>query len=159
MIAHPFVKYVGGKRQILAQIMPHVPASFGAYHEPFVGGGALYWHLYGLGRIPKPDLNGAHAHLSDGNARLIRTYHAIQEDVESVIRRLADPRCVCGSVEFATVRACFNASQIDRSYLNADVAAYFIYLNKCGFNGLFRENRAGEFNVSFGKSPTPPVIR
>ena len=151
MIAHPFVKYVGGKRQLLASILARVPASFGTYHEPFVGGGALYWPLCGLGR-------SADAFLSDGNARLIRTYRAIQEDVEAVIRRLVDPRCTYDPGVFATVRACFNASRIDPAYTDADVAAYFIYLNKCGFNGLFRENQAGDFNVAFGKFATPPVI-
>src|SRR5262245_11618894 len=66
----PFVKWVGGKRQLLDRIARHLPDSFGAYHEPFVGGGAVYFHL-----CPR------RAHLSDVNHRLIRTYRALRDSV------------------------------------------------------------------------------
>lgn len=157
-VARPFIKFVGGKRQLIPQIMERVPAVFNAYHEPFVGGGALYWHLYDQGRIRASGASGEHATLSDGNMRLVRTYRAIQDDVEAVIRRLSDPKCAYDPDVFAIVRRCFNASVIDPAYTDTDVAAYFVYLNKCGFNGLFRENRAGEFNVPFGKFASPPAI-
>ena len=161
MTVRPFVKYAGGKRQILPQVMEYVPKSFNAYHEPFVGGGALYWHLYDQDRIQASGRGGEHAYLSDGNARLVRAYRAIQDNPEAIIRRLSDPKCAYDPAVFAEVRQHFNASLADTArtvYSDTDVAAFFIYLNKCGFNGLFRENRAGGFNVPFGRFASPPTI-
>lgn len=159
--ARPFVKYVGGKRQILPQIMEYVPRSFNAYHEPFVGGGALYWHLHDLGRIQTPGQGRESAYLSDRNARLVRAYRAIQDNPEAIIQRLSDPKCAHDPTVFDEVRRHFNASLADTAqivYSDTDIAAFFIYLNKTCFNGLFRENRAGGFNVPFGKFSSPPTI-
>src|SRR4051794_34525885 len=77
-LARPFVKWVGGKRQLLPALLRHVPARFGAYHEPFVGGGALFFELR-----PK------RAHLSDVNQRLVRTYSGVRDHVGKVIKRLS----------------------------------------------------------------------
>lgn len=143
MSVRPFCKWVGGKRQLLPQLLPFVPAEFGAYHEPFVGGGALFFALASDRMIS--------ATLSDDNERLIRTYRAIRDDVEGVIGLLRgypyDKRF------YLNLRAVDIDSRSD-----VEVAAWFIYLNKTCFNGLYRVNRDDRFNVPFGKFKTAPTI-
>lgn len=136
--AGPFVKWVGGKRQLLGQIIPHLPDYSGRYFEPFVGGGALYFHL-------KPKK----AVLSDGNERLVRTYRGVRDDVNGVLARLHEfPH----SKEFYLQK---RAERIDEAKTDAEVAAWFIYLNKTGFNGLYRVNSRNIFNVPFGAQKKP----
>src|SRR5262252_8166574 len=77
--AKPFLKWVGGKRQLLLQITRHAPKSFRRYHEPFVGGGAVFFHLRRTG-------SACPAFLTDSNERLIRAYLAVQRNVEEVIQ-------------------------------------------------------------------------
>ncbi len=153
MNAKPFIKFVGGKRQLIPQIEPWIPKDFGTYHEPFVGGGALYWHLRSQGRA-------GDAVLSDMNRRLVRTYWGIRDHPEEVIARLRGPKCVYDAEIFASVRQHFNQSESGppTQYSDVDVAAFFIYLNACGFNGLYRENKSGGFNVPFGKFAHPPDL-
>lgn len=135
----PFLKWVGGKRQLLPALLPHTPARFGRYHEPFVGGGALFFHL-------RP----ARAVLSDTNARLIRTWTGVRDHVEDVITLLRG---------FPHDRAFFEglrAEAVDAKS-DAEVAAWFIYLNRTGFNGLYRVNRQNRFNVPFGSYTNPTI--
>ena len=135
----PFVKWAGGKRQLLPELLRHVPERFGRYFEPFVGGGALFFAL----RPPS-------AVLTDFNERLIRTYRGVRNDVEGVIRRLEEFRH----------EESFYYEQRDRDIdagTDADVAAWFIYLNKVGFNGLYRVNRNNRFNVPFGSHKNPTI--
>ena len=139
----PFVKWAGGKRSLLRQILPHVPNQIGTYFEPFVGGGALFWLLAGAGRIER-------ARLNDKNERLIRTYRAIQSDAGLVIRRLR--RCRNDEKFFLRMRA----RKIDVETDDA-VAAWLIYLNRTCFNGLYRVNKKGEFNVPFGRYENPMI--
>ncbi|MBI4950680.1 MAG: DNA adenine methylase [Myxococcales bacterium] len=139
--AKPFLKWAGGKRSLLPQILPHVPERFGTYHEPFLGGAALFFHL---ARTRAP----FRARLSDTNARLVRTYLAVRDRVEEVIARLAsyphDPEF------FAELRA----RDIDRGS-DVEVAAWFVYLNHTGYNGLYRVNSRNRFNVPFGAYARP----
>ena len=130
--ARPFVKWAGGKRQLLASILKHIPKTYGTYHEPFVGGGALFFAL----SPPK-------AFLSDSNERLIRAYLGIKEHVEDVIALLKSYRN--NKRFFLKMRD----RDIDRTS-DAEVAAWFIFLNKTGYNGLYRVNSKNEFNVPFG---------
>jgi DNA adenine methylase len=139
-VARPFVKWVGGKRQLLPHLSSHVPLVYGAYFEPFVGGGALYFSV-------RPAL----AVLSDNNERLIRTYKGIRDDVERVIRILQTYKF--DRPFFAELR---NAD-IDSAESDAEVAAWFIYLNKTGYNGLYRVNQKNRFNVPFGDYRNPNV--
>lgn len=137
----PFVKWVGGKRQLIAELEQHVPAAskIGTYHEPFVGGGALFFH-----RCPE------RAVLSDTNERLIRTYRGVKNEVEDVIRLLA---------KFPHKKEFFlkkRQEPIDRRS-DAEVAAWFIYLNKTGYNGLYRVNSKNLFNVPFGDYAKPKI--
>jgi DNA adenine methylase len=141
VVPRPFCKWVGGKRQLLRRILPLVPAKFGVYHEPFVGGGALFFAVQ-----PR------RAHLSDVNDRLVRTYRGVQREVEAVIERLA---------RFPYDRSFFDKLRerdVESMKHDAEVAAWLIYLNKTGYNGLYRVNSKNRFNVPFGHYKTPPLI-
>jgi DNA adenine methylase len=140
--ARPFLKWAGGKAQLLPDLLARVPKKFTAYHEPFIGGGALFFALTAGDR-----LRGG-ASLSDVNANLVEVWVAIRDDVEAVIAALA-PR-VNTEEHFYAVRA------LDPGALTlAERAARILYLNKTGFNGLYRENSSGRFNVPFGRYANP----
>jgi len=129
--ARPFVKWVGGKTGLLDQLLPLVPKKFGRYFEPFVGGGALFFALQ-----PKQ------AVLSDANGELINCYFEIRDDVEHLIKVL---RAIPVNAEtYYQQRASVPTDSVR-------AAARTIYLNKTCFNGLYRVNRKGEFNVGWGK--------
>ena len=135
----PFLKWAGGKRQLLAALMQAAPRDAGTYFEPFVGGGALFFALQ-----PK------RAVLADVNERLIRTYRGVRNHVEEVIRQLK------GFKYTSDFYYRFREKDIDAA-TDADVAAWFIYLNRTGFNGLYRVNRENRFNVPFGRYVNPTI--
>jgi len=135
----PFLKWAGGKRQLLPEILPRVPEQAKTYHEPFLGGGALFFRL-------KPE----RAVLADLNERLVRTYRAVRDDVDNVI--LALEECKNDKDFYLRMRA----RDIDIAS-DVDVAAWFIFLNKTGFNGLYRVNKQGRFNVPFGSYKNPLI--
>ncbi len=135
----PFIKWAGGKRSLVAQFRDHIPKTFGAYHEPFVGSAALFFNL-----MP------ARASLSDINERLIRTYRGLQDHVEDVIELLS------GYPHDRDFFTDFRGTDIDRRS-DAEVAAWFIYLNKTGYNGLYRVNSKNRFNVPFGDYKRPNI--
>ncbi len=142
----PFVKWVGGKRQLLKQFRLmnlYPPEKFdpikGRYFEPFVGGGAVFFDL-----LPKK------AFLSDLNFELITTYNIIKDDVESLIKVLK--RHAHSKEYFLKVRA-----QKVEKLSPLQIASRFIYLNRAGFNGMYRVNSRGEFNVPFGDNKNPLI--
>ena len=137
----PFLKWAGGKRQLLASLRRLAPRDPSTYFEPFVGGGALFFALQ-----PK------RAVLADVNERLIRTFKGVQNNVEEVIRQLESFRHRHTPEFFYE----FREKDIDAG-TDADVAAWFIYLNKTGFNGLYRVNRDNRFNVPFGRYVNPTI--
>ena len=137
--ARPFLKWAGGKRQLLATLDRFVPPSFGAYHEPFVGGGALVFHL-----------GPRKAVLSDNNERLVRAYRGVRDGVERVIHLL---QSYPHDKDFFLS---FREHDIDRDS-DAEVAAWLVYLNKTGFNGLYRVNSQNRFNVPFGRYTDPNI--
>ncbi len=137
--AKPFLKWAGGKTQLLPEIYKRFPANFNRYHEPFVGGGAVFFGL-------RPNK----CTLSDVNADLINTYTTIRDDVDGLIRVLKEHR--------AEEEYYYQMRQLKVANLNdAEAAARIIYLNRTCFNGLYRVNRKGEFNVPFGKSSNPTI--
>jgi DNA adenine methylase len=130
--ARPFVKWAGGKRQLLQEILSRLPGDHGTFHEPFVGGGAVFFAV-----------QPARAVLSDMNERLIRAYRGIKHAVDDVIALLKTYRN--NKKFFLQMRD----KAIDAGS-DAEVAAWFIFLNKTGFNGLYRVNSKNKFNVPFG---------
>lgn len=170
-LARPFVKYAGGKTQLLPELRKHVPEKFGTYYEPFVGGGAFFFDL---------NLGTRRAVLCDANPVLMATYRAIRSEVESVVRglgrhqRLYLHRGACGLCGYYGKHGprCPRETVLPsrRYYLkvrerqsmarsDAALAAWLIFLNKTGFNGLWRVNRAGKFNVPPGGfSRRPPIL-
>ena len=135
--ATPFIKWAGGKTSLLPELLKHVPGHLRRYHEPFVGGGALFFAV-----APR------RAALSDANGELIHCWRQVRDDVHGVLDALSVH--VYERSRFEAVRA------LDPARLPPAVrAARFIYLNKTCFNGLWRVNRAGRFNVPFGRYRNP----
>jgi DNA adenine methylase len=142
--AAPFLKWAGGKGQLLDVILPRLPAEItGTYVEPFIGGGAVFFELARQGRIRR-------AKLFDRNAELVDTYLAVRDEVEAVIEALGVHRNDEGY--YYEVRA------IDPSTLTRPArAARTIFLNRVGYNGLYRVNSSGRFNVPFGRYRNPRI--
>jgi len=143
---HPFLKWAGGKGQLLPELAARVEkgAPFGRYHEPFAGGGALFFELAGM-RLLKEK-----AFLSDSNANLIDAYQGVQQCVEEIIKLLMLHKAQHCKEHFYRVRS-------DVPKRLAERAARIIYLNRTCFNGLFRENSKGEFNVPMGSYKNPRI--
>jgi len=146
-MAKPIFKWAGGKRQLLPQLRPLLPTTWGHYFEPMVGGGALFF-----------DLEPEEASLGDINAHLMLTYQMLRDEVDAVIGWLKRLGAVVNDPESAyyDVRKCFNTRPNDARSLRA---ARMLYLNRMCFNGLWRENRSGEFNVPYGKKGAIDVVR
>lgn len=145
MVARSFFKFAGGKRSLLPELLTHTEwwGKIRTYYEPFLGGGALFWALANEGRFKR-------AVLSDTNERLVRTYLAVQKNPKLVAKRLAK----------MPNKKKFFLEQRERdidSGSDYDVAAWFLYLNRTCFNGLYRVNRAGKFNVPFGHYVNPRI--
>ena len=157
--ARPFIKWVGGKTQLLDEVRKSLPRDFASrrhvtYVEPFVGGGAvMFWILQAYPNIERAVIN-------DINPELICTYRVIKEKVEELIVELAhihDEYISLGAEDrkayFLERRALFNTKRIDW----VETAVLFIFLNRTCFNGLYRVNSKGEFNVPHGKYANPRI--
>jgi DNA adenine methylase len=133
------LKYAGGKSGLASEILRYVPAKWKTYHEPFFGGGAIFFALREkYGDFP--------AFLNDSNEKLMNMYVAIRDDVENVIRHLHEH--VNSSEHYYQVR--MNNMDVGSK---AKRAADLIFLNRCGYNGMYRVNQNGRFNVPFGNNP------
>jgi DNA adenine methylase len=137
----PFLKWAGGKSQLLATYAQFFPEKYNNYFEPFIGGGAVFFHLKSSNR----KLN---ATISDCNLELTNCYDVIRTDAERLIKALARHRNE--SEYFYAVRA-----QDPTKLSPVERAARLIFLNKTCFNGLYRVNRKGNFNVPFGRYDNP----
>lgn len=141
--ATPFVKWAGGKRALIPAIMKVLPESFGDYYEPFLGGGALFFAL---------DSRIRRAFLSDVNIELMLTWQMVRKRPEHLIAALSKHAERHSSAHYRQVR--------DDGHDEQDpvlLAARFIYLNKTCFNGLYRVNKKGRFNVPFGSHINPTI--
>jgi DNA adenine methylase len=143
-VASPVVKWVGGKTKLLPELLARMPDDYARYYEPFAGGAALFFRL-----APR------RAVLADSNADLIGLYGALAGDVAAVIRRLEHHREAHDETHYYKTRTRWNDRDV--SWASAERAAAFIYLNKTCFNGLWRVNRAGAFNVPIGRYTDPPI--
>lgn len=148
--AKPFIKWAGGKTKLLPQLTPLLPASFNTYHEPFLGGGAMYFHLWNEGRIEARSF----PQLSDSNSLLIHTYRMVKSFPGELIKKLGEYQAEHSTEFYYQVRDGLNGHTI---IANVDRAAAFIYLNKMGFNGLYRENSQGKINVPVGSYKNPCI--
>ena len=157
--AKPFLKWAGGKGQLLSQLDEHLPADLHkrafTYIEPFVGGGAMLFHM--LRKFP----NITHAVINDINSHLVTAYRVIKEQPDELIRRLSGleheyfmlPDEEAKKEYFLNVRTIFNDSPLD----DVDRTKYLIFLNRTCFNGLYRVNAKGKFNVPFGRYLHPTI--
>jgi DNA adenine methylase len=148
----PFLRWAGGKRRLAETIVESFPKSFdpakNRFFEPFVGGGALTLYL-GNPQISNY-LPGKNLFINDINPDLVRTYKVIRDDVDGLILKLKQLSQNLTRDEFERVR-------LLRPISDLDTAARFIYLNKTCFNGLWRVNSKGEFNVPWGKLKNPLI--
>lgn len=139
----PFVKWAGGKRQLLPQIRERMPEKYNGYYEPFVGGGAVIFEL-----LPTK------AVINDINKALVNTYRNIQmnpEDFLGEIGKIDDAMGEDGKVYYYEMRQHYN-DKLMKSEFDPELAALFVFLNKHCFNGLYRVNGKGLFNVPYNNS-------
>ena len=159
----PLLKWAGGKRQLLPALRRFYPATFNRYWEPFLGSGAVFFDLHACGLLA-----GHAVTLTDNNADLIACYRAVRDCPEQVIgelSRLASGHARDGARHYYEVReqrfnpqrAALAAASNGELPYTAALAAMFIYLNRTGYNGLFRLNSAGEFNVPAGRYAKPRI--
>lgn len=142
---HAFVKWAGGKARISDRVLSKIPSKINNYYEPFLGGGAIFFDLYKRESIQK-------ATLGDQNPELMNAYRVVRDNVEDLIKCLKKPKYEYKRKSYLTIREQnpLKLSAIER-------AARFIYLNHTCFNGLFRVNRSGQFNVPFGDYKNPVI--
>jgi DNA adenine methylase len=143
-VASPVIKWVGGKTKLLPALTARMPERFERYYEPFAGGAALFFRV-------APE----RAVLSDSNHDLIGLYTCLSRDVAGVIKKLAYHRAEHSEAHYYATRTRWNDREL--AWTSADRAATFIYLNKTCFNGLWRVNRSGAFNVPIGRYVDPPI--
>jgi DNA adenine methylase len=153
----PLLKWPGGKRQLLPVFRTFYPARFARYVEPFVGSGAVFFDLLSAGL-----LTGHPVRLADTNADLVGCYEAVRDDPDAVIaalETLAHQHARDTSAAYYAARSRFNAlrKRTGGGRYTPQLAALLIYLNRTGFNGLFRLNGDGVFNVPAGRYLRPRI--
>ena len=160
----PFLKWAGGKRQLLPVLRTYYPAAIGGYHEPFLGSGAVFFDLSAQGR-----LDGARVTLSDENPDLVGCYLRVRDSADAVIAALehfaqghaAGGRDFYYAVRdgrFNPARARWAAAGSQADAYGPELAAALLYLNRTGYNGLFRLNRSGGYNVPAGSYARPRIV-
>lgn len=140
----PFLKWPGGKRQLLRELLQRLPKKYGRFFEPFVGGGALFFAV-------KPE----YGYISDINPELINVYEVVQNNVEELIESLKKHKN--NERYFYQLRSADRTEEY-KYWNNVDKASRTIYLNKTCFNGLYRMNSDGYFNVPYGFYKNPSIV-
>lgn len=141
---YPIVKWVGGKRQLMFELLKNMPKSYNRYFEPFIGGGALFFEL-------QPD----NAYISDMNEELINLYSVVRDSVDELV---ADLQKHDISKEYFMEIRNIDRTEEYKNWSNIQKASRFIYLNRTCFNGMYRVNSKGEFNVPFGHYKNPRIV-
>jgi DNA adenine methylase len=145
-LVRPFLKWAGGKRQLLPELKKLVPASYGTYYEPFLGGGALFLAL-----------QRKRAVVNDTNAELINCYEVVRDHAEDLIVALQEHDARHNENYYYEVRDWDRAPDFSNRPL-VERAARIIFLNKTCYNGLFRVNSQGQFNVPYGRYKDPNIL-
>ena len=143
----PFVKWAGGKRQLIPILNQNLPESFGTYYEPFLGGGALLFHIL-------TDKNGQKCSISDLNSDLVLAYTTIRDRIDSLIASLKNHEKNYqknSESYYYSIRESNPRSEIEKT-------SRLIFLNRTCFNGLYRVNSKGKFNVPLGKYTNPNIV-
>ena len=143
---NPFIKWVGGKRQLLDRINDFMPISFNKYFEPFLGGGAVLLNV-------KPQ----NATINDLNYELINTWRVVKNNPKSLLKKLQEHQDKNTKEYYLDVRIMDRDGRLEK-LSDVDRAARFIYMNKVGFNGLWRVNKQGQNNVPYGKYRNPKIV-
>jgi DNA adenine methylase len=149
--AKPFLKWAGGKRGLITQLFAKFPTDFNNYHEPFLGGGAVFFELYSRGM-----LKGKKAYLSDINSELINAYNVVKNNPEALIIELEIYK-ENHNKDFYYQTRVLDRSDNFKSLNELTRATRFIYLNKTCFNGLYRVNSKGYFNTPIGSYKSPNI--
>jgi len=139
----PIIKWVGGKCKISKKILEQFPTEYNSYHEPFIGGGYIGLSL-------SKDIDKS---FSDINFKLMNCYSVVKYDVDGLINELQKPIYSNDKASFLEIRKKFNSGELN----DVELAASFLFLNKCCFNGMYRENKSGGFNVPFGDMKNPLI--
>ncbi|MEG4943161.1 DNA adenine methylase [Microcoleus sp. F4-D5] len=148
VLPRPFLKWAGGKTKLIGQYQPYFPEKFTTYYEPFLGGGAVFFYL-------AQQHPGLQAVLTDINPELINAYRCVRDKVEELILILEEHQ-----LEHTKDNKNYYYSVRSRSYkTDTERAARLIYLNKTCYNGLYRENSKGEFNVPIGRYKNPQICQ
>ena len=144
----PFLKWAGGKRQLLGEIKKHLPKNINTYtyYEPFIGAGALFFELQ-----PKKAI------INDFNEQLIQTYTVIKENIDELIILLKKYQEMNFEENYYEIRNLDRDTKKFDALTNIEKAARLIFLNKTCFNGLYRVNSQGLFNVPYGKYKNPSI--
>ena len=141
---YPIVKWVGGKRQLMFELLKNMPENYNRYFEPFIGGGALFFEL-------QPD----NAYISDMNEELINLYQVVRDNVDELITDLQKHDI---SKEYFMEIRNIDRTEEYQNWSDVKKASRFIYLNRTCFNGMYRVNSKGEFNVPFGHYKNPRIL-
>jgi DNA adenine methylase len=147
--AKPFLKWAGGKQQLLSQFEKYFPSNFNRYLEPFVGGGAVFFHLWNTDRLPE------HKFLFDNNEELVNAYCIVRDKLDELISRLTTHQKNHSKEYFYQIRS---LDRQDIKLSDVERAARTIYLNRTCYNGLYRVNRNKQFNVPIGSYKNPQIL-
>jgi len=146
--SYPFVKWAGGKNQLLPELDSLIPSKFNRYFEPFLGGGAMFFHL-----VSDKNMTFT-AYLSDTNEELIKTYKVVKESVEELIEALTKHQ---KGYDKNPSEYYYRLRDLIQPKNDVEIAARFIALNKTCYNGLYRVNKNGKFNVPMGRYKNPLI--
>lgn len=153
VVARPFLKWAGGKTQLLPQLQLLFPQRFEGYHEPFVGSAAVFFHLYNLKLNGDLKASFKRVSLTDSNEELVNCYRAVRDGLDPLLSWLEEHKANHNTRYYYKVRA-----QNPRNMGDVERAARLIYLNKTCYNGLYRVNLKGQFNVPVGRYKNPGIF-
>lgn len=139
----PILKWAGGKRSLVPRILQELPERIGTYYEPFVGGAAVFLALAEQKRFER-------AVITDKNAQLIELYEVVRDHLGKLLKQLEELQHRTSEDDYYEIRARKSSHKIER-------AARLLYLNKTGYNGLYRVNSKGGFNVPYGRYKRPRI--